>query len=187
MTNLIAERPWLLLAMLAALAAAALYGWMQTGKRGPLIAGGLLLALMPLAWFVSDQWVTDREKIQLKLTETAEALQRNDIDAALQLIDPAMRSVLTTAQADLSRFRFSDARVTRIRSIELNTATSPPSAAVDLNVNVLVSHQSGQLSDIRVLRRVQLDMHRLADGQWYVRSYNHIPISGQPDSYSPAP
>lgn len=186
MMTMIAEQPWLVMGMLGLLAVAAIYGWMQTGKRGPLVAGVLLVTLIPLAWVIADRWVTDREQIQLTIERAATALQQNDIDQALQLIDPAMRSVLTMAQADLSRFRFTEARVTKVRSIDVRSDTKPPTAEVDLNVNVLVSDKGGQITDMRVVRRVQLEMHRLEDGQWYVFAYNHLPVTGAPDAYSPS-
>ncbi len=185
MTTLIAEQPWLTLAMLALLAGAALYGWMQTGKRGPLIVGLVLVTLMPVAWIVAERWVTDREQIRMTIEKAAEALRQNDIDQALQLVDPTMRSILAMAQADLSRFHFSEARVTKMRAIEVNSGSQPPTAEVDITVSALISDRGGMMTDFRVLRRVVLEMHRLDDGQWYVYSYNHMPVTGQPDAYSP--
>ena len=86
MTTLLAEQPLLLSLLLGVLAAGLVYGWLQTGKRGVGIAGLVVLVLIPIAWFVSNAWVTDRERIRELIFETADAVETNDIDRAVLVI-----------------------------------------------------------------------------------------------------
>jgi len=185
MQTLIAEQPLMMVALLGVIAAAALFGWLQSGKKEPLYVGLVFLALIPVGWIVSVRWVTDREQIRGAIETTAEAVKRNDFDTAVLVIDPALRPLIASAKADLSRFRFTDARVNKLRSIEMIQGSEPPEAEVDLSVTVLASDQNGQFQNIRVLRRVILRFRRSDNGQWYVYDYNHMPIAGPSDNFSP--
>jgi 4-amino-4-deoxy-L-arabinose transferase-like glycosyltransferase len=185
MTTLIAEQPLMMAILLGAIAAAAIFGWMQTGKKEALWVGLALLALIPISWYVSVSWVTDREQIREAIYSTAQAVKENDLDRAIEVIEPSQRALIATARADLSRFHFSEARVNQLRSIEMVEGSEPPEAEVDLSVKVVVSDRRGQVSDFPVLRRVILKFRKSADGNWYVYNYNHMPIIGDPDGFSP--
>jgi hypothetical protein len=187
MRNLIAEQPLVMAILLGAVAVAALFGWLQTGKREPLGVGIVFLALIPIAWAVSVRWVTDREQIREAIYATADAVMRNDFDAAVRVIDPTNPHLVAAAKGDLSRFRFTDARVNKFRSVDLIQGSEPPEAEADLSVSVLVSDAGGQFSDYRVLRRLILRFRKSDSGRWYVYGYNHMPVAGQPDAYSPSP
>lgn len=185
MQSLIAEQPLLLALMLAAIAAALLFGWLQTGTKPPLVAAAIVLLLIPLGWFVSVRWVTDREQIRAVIDRTVAAVNANDVDGVLQAIEPHHRELLQAARADLSRFHFSEARVTQVRSLNLVSGSDPPEAQADLTARVLVSDRGGNLSEVAVARRVILDFRKLGDGNWYIHDYNHLPLIGPPDGYSP--
>lgn len=185
MKTLIAEQPLMMAALLGVIAAAAVFGWLQTGKRESLWVGLVFLGLIPISWVVSQRWLTDREQITAAIYATADAVKRNDFDAAIQVIDPQQRELIASAKADLSRFRFTEARVNRLRSIEMVIGSEPPEAEVDISVSVTVSDQTGQFQDIRVPRRVVLRFRKNDDGKWYVFNYTHLPIAGTPDMYSP--
>jgi len=186
MQTLIAEQPLTMTILLGVIAAAALFGWLQSGKKEPLYVGLVFLALIPVGWIVSVRWVTDREQIRGAIETTAEAVKRNDFDTAVLVIDPALRPLITSAKADLSRFQFTDARVNKLRSIDMIQGSDPPEAEVDLSVTVVASDQSGQFQNIRVLRRVILRFRRSDNGRWYVYDYNHMPIAGPSDNFSPS-
>jgi hypothetical protein len=149
--------------------------------------GIVFLALIPIAWAVSVRWVTDREQIREAIYATADAVMRNDFDAAVRVIDPTNPHLVAAAKGDLSRFRFTDARVNKFRSVDLIQGSEPPEAEADLSVSVLVSDAGGQFSDYRVLRRLILRFRKSDSGRWYVYGYNHMPVAGQPDAYSPSP
>lgn len=187
MKTLIAEQPLILALLLAVIAAAILWGWLQSGKKAALLAGLLVLALIPISWYVSNAWVTDREQIRAAIESTAEAVRNNDFDRAIQVIEPRQRELIASARADLSRFRFNEARVNQIRDIQMVEGSAPPEAEVDLTVTVVVSDQRGTFTEMRVPRRVLLSFRKSADGNWYVYRYNHMPPIGAADAYTPNP
>lgn len=187
MKTLIAEQPLILALLLGVIAAAILWGWLQSGKKAALIAGLAVLALIPIGWYVSSVWVTDREQIQAAIESTAQAVRDNDFDRALQIIEPQQRALLSSARADLSRFHFREARVNQIRTIQMLEGGGAPEAEVDLTVTVVVSDQHGTFTDTRVIRRVLLSFRKSTDGNWYVYHYNHMAPIGATDAYSPNP
>ena len=185
METIIAEQPLVSAGLLAVVAGAIIFGWLQTGKKPALVAGLLLLLLIPLAFVVASSWVTDREQIRDSIYRTAEAVANNDIDTALQIIEPAQRAQLDAARADLSRFHFDEARVNKLRAIDVFSDTVPPTAEADLSVKVVVSDQRGQFRGQTIPRRVVLQFRQSPSGQWFVYDYNHMPIVGAPDAFSP--
>lgn len=185
--TLIAEQPSLLTAMLVALAVAMAYGWLQTGKKGLIVAAVLLACLVPLVWWLADRLVTDRERIAEIIHEVAAAIEANDHEAAVKYIDdePSKR----TALSQLPRFTFSMAKVNSMRSLEITDNVIPVTARAELSVKVDVSERSGSIQDVRVLRVVMLSLAKTgknSDGEpdWVITGYSHAPITGGPDSYS---
>ncbi|MGV3486437.1 MAG: hypothetical protein ACO1RT_18615 [Planctomycetaceae bacterium] len=185
METVIAEQPLVSALLLAMIAVAMIFGWLQTGKKAALLGGAVILLLIPVAFVVASNWETDREQIRDAIYRTADAVANNDIDAALQIIEPAQRAQIDAARADLSRFRFDEARVNKLRSIDIFEARVPQTAEADLSVRVVVSDQRGQIRAQPVLRRVVLQFRKSPDGQWFVYDYNHMPIVGAPDAFSP--
>lgn len=184
MKTLFAEQPLMLAILLGAIAAAILFGWLQTGQKLTLWAALVVLALIPISWYVSLSWVTDREQIREAVYTTAQAVKQNDFERAVQIIQPRRRELIMAAKADLSRFRFSEARVNQLRSIKMVQGAHPPEAEVDLSVKAVVSEQRGRFTDYPVLRRVILRFQKSDEGKWYVYDYNHFPIIGGPDGFS---
>lgn len=185
MELVLAEQPLVSSLLLAMVGVAMIYGWMQTGKKLALAAGLVVLLLIPGAFALASNWVTDRELITEAIYRTAEAVQNNDFDLAVQVIEPAQRAKIESAKADLTRFRFTEARVNKLRTIDILDDAVPPTAEVDMSVTVVVSDQRGQINNFKVLRRVVLQFRKSRDGQWLVYDYNHMPIVGDPDGYSP--
>ncbi|MEM6777158.1 MAG: hypothetical protein AAF670_05850 [Planctomycetota bacterium] len=192
MTELIAERPLAVAFMIGLLGVAMLYGWLQSGKRPLAITGLLMLVLAPLAYGISERIVTDRERIEQLIYRTADAVEANDHDAVLALIDdePTRRQ----AAMELPRYEFTLADVASIREITILEGTSPLRAEVDMNVKVVVSDRRGSLKNIRVPRRLMLTLQERpgsVDGQreptWVVTGYQHMPIVGQPDGFTTSP
>lgn len=185
MELVLAEQPLVSSLLLAMVGVAMIYGWMQTGKKPALVGGLIVLALIPGAFALASSWVTDREMISEAIYRTADAVQRNDFDLAVQVIEPTQRAKIEAAKADLTRFRFSEARVNKLRTIDILDDAVPPTAEVDMSVTVVVSDQRGQLNNFKVLRRVVLQFRKSRQGQWLVYDYNHMPIVGEPDGFSP--
>lgn len=185
METVLSEQPLITSAMLGLVAVALLFGWMQTGKKAVLAAGLVCLALIPCAFALASAWVTDREQISAAIYRTADAVANNDIDAALQIMEPAQRARIDAARADLTRFRFDEARVNKLRTINILPDNVPPTAEADLSVRVVVSDERGQFRVQPVLRRVVLQFRKSPSGEWFVYDYNHMPIVGAPDAFSP--
>jgi hypothetical protein len=184
MATLLAEQPLLVSLMLGALAVGLIYGWLQTGKKGAAAAGVIAALLIPVAWVVASWWVTDREQIETLIYEIADAVERNDHDAAVSVIgDPNTKAM---ALQELKRWTFQRADVHRIRSIDIIEGTFPLQADVDMSVKVRVSQAQGSLRDVHVPRRLILNFERI-DESWFVVRYQHMPIVGGPDRYSPTP
>ncbi|EMI58497.1 hypothetical protein [Rhodopirellula sallentina] len=188
MLQLIAEQPMITALMLAVLAAALLFGWLQTGRKQLAIIGLVCLLLIPVAWFVSDWWVTDREQIARLIHETADAIEANDHEKALAVIgDPSTRQ---QAAAELPQWIFTQADVGSIRRIRVIENTAPEQADVDMIVKVEVSSKRGGLQNIRVPRRLLLTFEKRStnrnktSGGWVVVSYQHLPVVGGPDGFS---
>lgn len=187
MQTILAEQPLFMAALLAAVAAVAIWGWLQSGARGALAVGLVSLLLIPLLWFLSLRWVTDREQIESLIQATAAAVEANDVAAAVAAIDPARQDLIATAKADLGRFRFDRAKVNQYRSIEVIPGFEPPEAEVDMTVGAEVSSVAGQFADIQVVRRVLLRLRKSDQGRWFVYEYNHLPLLGDSDPMSPNP
>jgi hypothetical protein len=190
MKTLLAEQPLVVSLMLGAFSVALIYGWLQTGQKAAAVIGILIALLIPGAWWLAAHWVTDREEIRELLDNTADAVRTNDIERVLRVITEDRPETIAQARNELPRFVFDEARVTGIRKIDIVEGTYPLEADVDINVNVVVSDKRGQFTSLRVPRRLQLQLQKLdsADGQgerWFVIDYNHMPLVGQPDAYSP--
>ncbi len=186
LTTLLAERPLLLSLMLGVVAAGAIYGWLQTGKRAALLVAGIAVALIPVAWVVAERWVTDREQIEQMLYDVAEAVESNDHERAAEVI--ADEQLRQRAIAELRHYEFSHASIRGIRRLEVRGGTFPPEADVELNVKVVVSRHGMQIRDMTILRRLLLKLEKHGaggdPGRWVVVDYQHGPIAGGADSYS---
>ena len=179
----LAERPLLLSVLIGMVAATLLYVWSSNGKRSIGIAGVLTGLLIPVVWMIASSIETDREQIEAIIHRTARAVQENNHQLAVSVIDDD--EVRQRALADLPRYVFEhvSARNIKIREIE---GSSPPQADVELTATAIVSTKRGTFKNIRVPRKVLLTFVKIADNQWLVSDYNHMQINGQIDAYSPS-
>ncbi len=191
MMRLLAESPVIVVLMLGVLASALIYGWLQTGRKPLAIVGLIVACLIPIAWIVSENWVTDREQIEQLIYQTADAIEANDHERAVAVIgDEATRE---QALNELPQWEFSRADVGSIQSIRLIENTVPIQADVDMTVKVEVSSKRGGLHNLRVPRRLLLTFEKRegkADqvgGGWVVTKYEHLPIVGRADAFSTSP
>ncbi len=185
LTRLLAEQPILLSLLLAVVAGACLYAWLQTAHKAALAAGLICLALIPGGWYLADAWTTDREAILARLEEAAKAINRNDFETVYTLIAPSRPETLAQARNELPQYEFRKAKIGQIRSLQFVQGALPPEAIVDATASVVVSQKGGGISDAKVARRVMLRFRKQND-RWYVTDYTHLPILGGPDQFSPA-
>lgn len=183
MTTLLAEQPLLLSLMLGILAAGLIYGWLQTGKRVVGIAGLVVLGLIPVTWFVSNAWVTDREQIRDLIYETADAVESNDADRAVRVIGGRHPQLVARAKAELANYEFRQASVNQIRHIRVNSDAIPMHAEVELIAGVDVVSRQGQFN-AKTPRRLTLQFEKQPDGQWVVVEYSQGPVIGDRDAFS---
>lgn len=183
MESLLAESPVLSTLMLATLGFGLIYGWLQTGKKAVAIAGLVCVALIPVAWLIADRWETDREQIESRIYEIADAVEANDHDLAVSIIaDNATRA---QARNELRRYVFDLADVNKIRSIQIIEGTIPLEADVDMSVKVDVRQVNGGQT-FRVPRQLILRFVKQGDA-WMVTDYQHMPITGGPDQFTSQP
>lgn len=187
---LLAENPLLLSIILGILAAALVYGWLQSGRKPLVYAGLISAALIPIVWVVAENWVTDRERIEMLIGEVADAVEANDHKRALAIIgDEATKR---QAAGELPQWIFTQADVGSIRSIRIVEDTVPLEADVDMTVKVEVSGKRGSIRNLRVPRRLLLTFQKRGQetdvyGGWKVTSYRHLPIVGKADSFTTQP
>lgn len=190
MTQLLAESPVVVAIMLGVIAAAMIYGWLQSGKK-PILIGGLIAAiLIPLAFVIADYWVTDREQIEQLIYDVADAVEANDHDRALAVIGD--KETRGQAAAELPQWEFSQADVGSIRSIRIIENNDPIQADVDMIVKVEVSSKRGGIRNVRVPRRLMLTFEKRGrdsdvHGGWVVTRYAHFPPVGKVDGFSSDP
>ncbi|MEO9594616.1 hypothetical protein [Rhodopirellula bahusiensis] len=187
MTQLLAEQPLVISIMLGVLAAALIYSWLQTGKKALVISGLVCAALIPLAWVIAGNWVTDEERIETLIYDVAQAVEEERYDDVVELIGAEK----TKAQAgtELQRYEFEVAKVGNIRSIKMVQGAVPPQANVDMTVKVTVSEKRGSIKNVSIPRRLMLTFEKSGDpkaahGGWVVAEYAHLPIVGKADAYS---
>jgi hypothetical protein len=159
------------------LCAAGLAGflWTQSGHKA---AGWIAIILLILTLgliALSIQIETDQERITHMLHDVAGALQRNDHEYVLGHIHPQAAVTVQRAKTELPHYQFSEARVTRIKSITVDDSRKPETAVAEFNVVVSLTFDgfSGP-----VPRFVKLYLSK-QDGRWLVRDYEHAePTAG---------
>jgi len=179
MVEMLAEQPIPTAVMLAAIGLALVYGYAQTGKKAAAGIGCVFLLLVPITFAIAEAWETDREQVEALIYRTADAVERNDVDAAVRIIgDEQVRAM---AVNELNRFEFHVADVHRIRRIDIIEDAFPTEADVDLSVKVDVSGRG--IQRVRVPRRLLLRLQK-RDDDWFVIEYQHLPLIGGPDNFS---
>lgn len=145
--------------------------WTQFGNKSLLWSAiGLALTTVMLA-MISVQVQTDRERLTDTLHAVASALQRNDRETIFAQIHPNATATVQRAKQELPNYRFSEARVTRIKSIVIDSRKKPETAVAEFNVRVTV-----QLRDMErgqpIPRFVKVYFAK-QDGRWLVQDYEH--------------
>lgn len=175
MVQLILESP--ISIGLSGLCAAGLAGfiWTQSGHKAAAWSALVLLLLTLGLIVVSVQTETDQEKITRMLHEVAGALERNDHDFVLSHIHPQAAATVQRAKSELPHYNFTEARVTRIKTITVDDSRKPETAVAEFNVVVALTFEgfSG-----KVPRFVKLYLAK-QNGRWLVRDYEHAePTAG---------
>jgi hypothetical protein len=175
MYNLLAEQPLLVSIMLAALAGGMLAGWLQSGNKAVAIIAIVVLCLIPAAWMIADRIETDRERISRIIYETASAIEANDHQRAVSVIDD--EDTRRRALLELPKYVFDMAEVNKINRIVVSSGVVPITADVELIVKADVSAKRGGFNNLRVLRKLELGFEKRGN-HWVVVNYQHSPVIG---------
>ncbi len=145
------------------------FAWTQTGHKAA-AATAIVLLLLTLALIaISVQIETDEERITRMLHDVASGLQHNDRDFVISHIHPQASATVQRAKAELPRYNFSEARVTRIKSILVDTVRQSNTAVAEFNVIVALEADG---MNIRVPRFIKLYLSKSED-RWLVTDYEH--------------
>ncbi len=162
---------------IAGLCSAVLAGflWTQSGSKA---AGGaaiaIVLATLGLVLY-GVQVETDEERIRNMLHEVADGLERNDHAFVISHIHPDARVTVQRAKSELPRYKFTEARVTRIKSVTIESNNKPESAVVEFNVIVDLSFE-GFKGKVPRFVKIYLFKHQ---NRWLVHDYEHFePTAG---------
>lgn len=156
-------------------ALATAFWWMQTGARMAAIGAAVVSVVTALLVLVNLNIETDREQIRRTIDLVAEALKANDFPRVISYIHPGAAEGVARAKGELSNYHFLDARLTRLRSIEVNRRASPPAAIAEFNVAVEVEREGHR---VPIRRFVKVYFAQQAE-RWLVRDYEHFdPLAG---------
>jgi hypothetical protein len=149
-------------------------GWLRTGSKW-LLAGVLAAIAVTVGLVLTERWiVTDREQVTWTLYEIAAAVERNDVDGAMQHAYSGAPNVRDHANAELRQYRFSEVNIKRNLQIEVFPNYDPPMARAEFNVVVVLTTRDGLVSNRRIPRYVEVTFYREDDGRWGVGGYDHF-------------
>ena len=150
-------------------------GWLFKGLFAGLVTlavGAVLVYLVP----------TDRKEIKRTIYELADAVERNDVDGVLNLIEAPALKTQTKAKFHMALAKISRARVGQLKIKSVNRFTSPPTARVAFNggvsgrVSVLSSYPAADFSIVVYFEDVELG--KCDDGRWRVTDNCSFRYSG---------
>jgi hypothetical protein len=149
--------------------------WSSTGRKELLFALGAVVVFTIAGLIVERMVVTDREAIEQTLVEIARDVQSNDVRAVVRHIHPGAPEIVRQAEAEMPNYEFTECRITKVHTIDIDASAEPRSAIVEFNVIASGSFSQGDISvaDTKIPRWVQLHMVREKDGRWTVQDYKH--------------
>ena len=182
MMTIIAEQPLMLAIMSGIIAIGLGYAWLQTGDKRLAAAAFLVALLVPGSFIIASRLVTDREMIREAVFETAKAVEQNDFESAVLVIED--RALRQRALSELPNYDFQRVGVRNVQ-IRMVKGSYPPEATVDLDASVTATLVRAGMQTVRVPRRVIITFQQQSDGQWIVTDYTHRPLAGGPDAFTP--
>ncbi len=127
-----------------------------------------------LARFDEPPGANDREQIDDVMHAVAAAVERNDLNGVLEHVYAASGAGIQHAKSEFPTYKFTSARITRVKSIEVDPHMNPPSAISEIFVSVSVSGRGVEVRNYPRFVRVYL----LREGErWRVSDYEHFSVS----------
>jgi hypothetical protein len=166
------EEPLPILVMSAVLCVALSVGFIKTGQKWLLFALAAVVVLTVALLAIERAVVTDREQVEDVLRQIAAAVERNDIDEAMQhfLRDPPAK-----LQADsdyLKKITFREVSIKPNLEIIIFPGTAPLRAETRFNVTVVADAGWGD-GPRHYPRYVEATFIKQGD-RWIVHDYQHF-------------
>lgn len=175
------EQPVLLAICGLLMAGVAFFAWMQTNHKAALYSTVGLAAATLILVILSIQIETSREQIEKILSQVAALVEKNDNKGVMAYVHPNAVAGVSRFETELPRYKFTQARITRVKDVTVNTDTVPETAIAEFNVFVIVV-VDGQ--SFRVPRFVKVYFRKNND-RWMVNDFEHFePTAGFRDTPS---
>ncbi len=174
MIDVVLESPLTVLLLGSFATIVALAVWVQVGHRALIYVALALALLTVILIFVSYNVRTDREQLRQVIEEVAGAVQRNDVDAVLKHVHPSANARIDEVRTRLPGLKFTEARVTGLKSIEVTDRTEPKSAVAQMHVAVSLTSGSVTLNGVR---RFVKAYFLYSDGKWLINDFEHFDIA----------
>jgi hypothetical protein len=167
------ESPYTIVALGVALIFVIGAGWTVSGRKELLYALAAAIAMLFAALIIERLIVTDREQIRAALQEIARDVKNNDHRRIISHIHSSAAAIKQKAQAEMPKYHFTDFRITKIHSIDVDRSAVPSSAVVELNVVGGGTFREHGIEMDHVARWVKLHLLKEKDGRWTVAEYEH--------------
>ena len=138
------------------------------------VAGALIVVVL-LASHLID---TDREIVERTLRQIAADVERNDADAVVRHIHRRRTDLIGVAESELQKYEFEQIDIKSNLTIEVESASNPPTAVAKFNVVVRGKLQGGGdvgavYGDEGVRRYVVVEFQQ-EEGAWKVIDFEHF-------------
>lgn len=154
--------------------------WINSGAKPSLYVAAAFLLLTIILVTVGMNVQTHREQVETVLSEVAEAVEDNNLQKVLSYVHPGAADSLTRAKSEFSKYKFTEARITGVKSINVDQRTSPMSAVAEFHVAVSLTGNGNQANGIRRFVRCYF---LNSNGRWLVQDYEHFePTAGFRDN-----
>jgi hypothetical protein len=172
--NWLFEQPLIIVVLGVLLCVGLGAAWSASGRKELIYAMATVLGLMLAGLVVERLVLTDREAIHATLREIARDVKSNNRRAVLRHLHSSVPDLKKKAEAEMPRYQFTECRVTKIHTTEIDAHTEPRSAIVEFNViaSGTFKAEGFEVTDT-IPRWVQLHMLREKDGRWTIVDYKH--------------
>jgi hypothetical protein len=153
---------------------------LSTGRGVFLIAMlgaiGVTLLGVGIEWLV----VTEQERVEAAMDNTAAALVSNDIDTVLACCTQSADFTRGQARLAIRRIEFLKIKLTSVEIDDINYLTSQPTVTANFNAVITASDRSGQFGT--VTRPIGFTLHlRKESDRWLITSHE---LKGAPGEFS---
>jgi hypothetical protein len=162
--------------LLIAIAAGFLLGvaWVQTGRNAFLYSIGGVVVVTIVLLIVEYNVKTDGEKVRFLLPVIAADVESNDPQRVAGHIVSSRPEWAARAEAEMSRYRFTDVTIGNIHRVVELPDNQPPAVVVEFNVSVSGSFGGSHgVTGNDFQRFVRLTFWEDHDGQWRIADYEH--------------